>query len=90
MQTGEEVSFIKKPNPPGEEPAGFIDYSPESRLDLFSVLKLFPVPMEVFSPDGVSLFINQAFVDFFRISAQEIVGKLNILNDTYIYQTLGL
>lgn len=81
---------MKKPNPPGEEPAGFIGYSPESRLDLLSVLKLFPVPMEVFSPDGISLFINQAFVDFFQISAQEIVGKYNILTDPHINQKLGL
>jgi AraC-like DNA-binding protein len=85
-----EGGSMEKHDPIGEKPEGFIGYSFEDRRNLFSMLELFPVPMEVFSPDGVSLFINQAFVDFFRISAQEIVGKLNILNDPYINQTLGL
>ncbi len=58
--------------------------------DLFSVLKLFPIPAEVFSQDGVSLFVNPAFSDFFCISAENIVGKLNILKDPYINGTLGL
>ena len=64
--------------------------SSKDRQDLFSALELFPVPMEVFAPDGVSLFVNQPFVDFFQIRAKEIIGKLNILNDPYINQTLGL
>lgn len=63
-----------------------------SPLDyLFSVLELFPVPIEVFSPDGLSLFVNREFLNFFRISnAEDIVGKLNILDDSYIHQKLGL
>src|SRR5690554_5748547 len=60
------------------------------RDSLFSVLELFPVPMEVFSPDGASLFVNHAFADFFRIHAEEIVGRLNILKDPYVNQKLGL
>jgi len=58
---------------------------------LFSVLELFPVPMEVFSPEGLSLFVNKEFLNFFHInSAGDIVGKLNILDDPYIHQQLGL
>ncbi len=58
--------------------------------DLFSVLEHFPVPMEVFDQDGFSLFVNQAFVDFFRIPAGEIVGKFNILQDPFLNHKLGL
>ena len=58
---------------------------------LFSVLERFPVPLEVFSPDGLSLFVNKEFLHFFCIDdANEIVGKLNILHDPYIHQKLGL
>jgi transcriptional regulator GlxA family with amidase domain len=81
---------VKKHNPPEEKPAAFMGQSSKDRQDLFSALELFPVPMEVFAPDGVSLFVNQPFVDFFQIRAKEIIGKLNILNDPYINQTLGL
>ncbi|NLB18902.1 MAG: AraC family transcriptional regulator, partial [Syntrophomonadaceae bacterium] len=68
----------------------FCSRSFEQRQELFSVLELFPIPMEVFSADGISLFVNQAFVDFFRIQAEEIVGRLNILEDPYINHKLGL
>ncbi|MDD3315606.1 MAG: AraC family transcriptional regulator [Syntrophaceticus sp.] len=81
---------MEKHNPLGEKPASFIGQSSEDRQNIFSVLKLFPIPMEVFSPDGISLFVNQAFVDFFRIHEEEIIKRLNILNDPYINQKLGL
>lgn len=58
---------------------------------LFSVLELFPIPLEVFSPDGLSMFVNKEFLNFFRIyEAKQIVGKFNILNDTYINRDLEL
>lgn len=59
--------------------------------DLISVLDLFPIPMEVFSTDGLSLFVNKEFLNFFNIDgAEKIVGKLNILKDPYIYEQLGM
>ena len=58
--------------------------------DLFSVLELFTIPLAVFSADGMSLFVNQAFQDFFRIDRDSIIGKLNILEDPYINRKLGL
>lgn len=58
---------------------------------LFSVLEFFPIPTEVFSPDGLSLFVNKEFLNFFHIDdAKEIVGKFNILSDSYIHEKLGL
>lgn len=59
--------------------------------DLFSVLDFFPIPAEVFDSDGLSLFVNKEFLSFFKINdANKIVGKFNILKDTYINQRLGL
>ena len=58
--------------------------------DLISVLDLFPIPMEVFSTDGLSLFVNKEFLNFFNIDdAEKIVGKLNILKDPYMYDRLS-
>ncbi len=63
----------------------------EQQDSLFSVLDLFPIPMEVFSPDGVSLFVNTVFLEFFHIpDPSEIIGKFNILKDPFINQKLGL
>jgi transcriptional regulator GlxA family with amidase domain len=81
---------MEKNNPTGENPVTFISQSTEDMHEMFSVLELFPVPIEVFSPDGLSLFVNQAFINFFHIGAEDIVGRLNILNDPYINIKLGL
>lgn len=81
---------MEKNKPLGEKTAGFTGQSSEDRQNMFSVLEFFPIPVEIFSPDGISLFVNQAFVDFFRIHEDEIVKRLNILNDPYINQKLGL
>ncbi len=64
---------------------------PVLQESLFSVLELFPMPMELFSPDGVSLFVNQAFMDFFQITeSNKIAGRFNILSDPYMNHKLGL
>lgn len=79
-----------KNSPLGEKTVVFISQQLEDMHEMFSVLELFPIPIEVFSPDGLCLFVNQAFVDFFNIQAEEIIGKLNVLNDPYINCELGL
>ncbi len=63
----------------------------EQPNSLFSVLELFPLPMEVFSPDGTCLFINKLFLEFFCISNPlDIIGKFNVLQDSFINNKLGL
>ena len=62
----------------------------ECEDDLFSVLELFPIPMEVFSKDGMSLFVNKAFIEFFHINTADIIGKFNVLEDSYINNKIGL
>ena len=81
---------MEKNNTSGEKPVGYISYSCEDRQNVFSVLELFPIPMEVFSLDGTSLFVNQAFVNLFQINGDEVIGRLNILKDPYINNNLGL
>ncbi len=63
----------------------------EQRDSLFSVLDLFPIPMEVFSSDGVCLFMNKVFIDFFYIqNPSDIIGEFNVLQDPFINDKLGL
>lgn len=60
------------------------------RTSLFNILNLFPVPMEVFSKDGSSIFVNNEFLDFFRInSPSDIVERFNVLKDPYINNVMG-
>lgn len=62
-----------------------------NQTSLFQVIELFPIPIEVFSPDGVSVFVNRAFLECFHISeSTEVVGKLNVLKDPYLQHELGL
>lgn len=63
----------------------------EQQDSLFSVLDLFPIPMEVFSSDGVCLFMNRVFLEFFCIpNPLDIIGKFNVLQDPFINDKLGL
>jgi transcriptional regulator GlxA family with amidase domain len=63
----------------------------EQQETLFSVLNLFPVPMEVFSPDGACLFVNTAFLELFCIpDPSHIIGKFNALQDPFLNHELGL
>ncbi len=57
---------------------------------LFQVMELFPIPIEIFAPDGTSVFVNQAFLGCFGLAESEIVGKLNLLQDPYLNGKLGL
>ena len=56
----------------------------------FAALDLFPMPIGVFTPDGLSAFLNLAFQECFGIRADHIVGKLNILEDPYLRAELNL
>jgi AraC-like DNA-binding protein len=59
-------------------------------LCLFQAAALFPIPVEVFYADGVSAFVNRAFLECFQIPEPGlVVGKLNALKDPYLMQ-MGL
>ncbi|MGI6175665.1 MAG: helix-turn-helix domain-containing protein [Christensenellales bacterium] len=75
----------------GVQSAFFLPMPLGQWASLFSVLELFPAPMEVFAADGLSLFVNKEFLNFFHIDdVKEIVGKFNILSDSYINGAMGL
>ena len=60
------------------------------RDDLFAVLDHFPIPAEVFAADGSSLFVNLSFSESFQINADRLFGCLNILEDPYLSNEMGL
>jgi AraC-like DNA-binding protein len=58
---------------------------------LFQVADLFPVPIEIFRPDGTAAFANRAWLDIHNISSQsDIVGTYNVLTNTIVNEKLGL
>lgn len=62
----------------------------ENKELVFQVLDMFPTPIEIFAPDGTSVFLNRAFIQFNNISdVSTIIGKYNILNDPVVNDQLG-
>lgn len=60
-------------------------------VGLQEIIDLFPIPMEVFSTDGVCIYANTALLEFFNISnSSTAIGNYNILLDPFINNKLGL
>jgi len=58
---------------------------------LFQVAELFPIPIQIFTPDGTTVFTSRAVLEMWNISDQaQIVGKYNLLEDPVVNQRLGL
>ncbi len=58
---------------------------------LFQVAQLFPVPIQIFTPDGNTVFASRAVLEMWNISdADQIVGKYNLLKDPVVNERLGL
>jgi len=56
----------------------------------FKILDMFPFPIEIFAPDGTSVYINRALVKLTGISdANLVVGKYNLLKDPVCNDQLG-
>ena len=52
---------------------------------------MFPVPIQIFSPDGLTVFASRAVLEMWNISdASQIVGKYNLLEDAVVNERLGL
>ena len=52
---------------------------------LSKVIECFPYPIEVYAPDGTSVFVNKAMLAEYQvISPDMVVGKYNIFVDPYI------
>lgn len=58
---------------------------------LFQIVDLFPMPIEIFSPDGTTVYANRAFLEEYNISGlEQIIGNYNILEDPVVNDELGL
>ncbi len=58
---------------------------------LFQVAELFPVPIQIFSPDGMTVFASRAVLEMWNISdPSQIVGKYNLRKDPVVNERLGL
>ncbi|MDF2948426.1 MAG: transcriptional regulator, AraC family [Sedimentibacter sp.] len=58
---------------------------------LFQIVDLFPIPIEIFAPDGTTMFANRAALEIWNISkAEQIVGHYNLLKDPVVNDELGM
>ena len=55
------------------------------------VADLFPIPIEIFKPDGAAAFVNQTWLEIHNISSPaDIVGIYNIRSNHVVNEELGL
>ena len=58
---------------------------------LSQIVDLFPIPIEIFAPDGTTMFANRAALEMWNISGSEqIVGQYNLMDDPVVNDELGL
>lgn len=58
---------------------------------VFQVFDMLPIPIEIFDPDGLSVYINRAMLEFNGIpDADLIVGKYNLVTDPVCNDQMGL
>ena len=69
----------------------FLQTVPADKDFLFRFLDVFPLPVEVFAPDGTSLFLNRTGLEMNNISDPGlVVGKYNLLNDPVCNDQMGM
>ena len=57
---------------------------------VLKMLDAFPLPIEIFAPDGTSVFANRAWLEFNNISdANLILGKYNVRHDPVCIEIMG-
>ncbi len=58
---------------------------------LFQVAELFPIPIQIFDPDGTTVFASRAVLEMWNISdPSQIVGVYNLKKDPVVNERLGL
>ena len=61
----------------------------ENDESLYRTLDMFPIPVEIFSPDGTSVFANRAWLDLVNMKDPSLlVGKYNALKDPVMKQIM--
>ena len=63
----------------------------ENKELVFQFMDLLPDHIEIFTPDGVAIFLNQAFLEFNNIPDPRLVtGSYNVLKDPILNDKKGL
>ena len=69
----------------------FLQKVPDDKEFWFQFLDFFPLPVEVFAPDGTSMFLNRSGLEMNNISDPAlVVGKYNLLNDPVCNDQMGM
>ena len=64
---------------------------PDKLEFIFCFLDMFPLPVEVFSPDGTAIYLNQAYMKLHNATNPGFcVGKYNVLKDPVCNDQLGM
>lgn len=67
----------------------FIGALDRAEKELLSFLECFPYPIQIFLPDGIMAFINEACLELLHIpSSDYVVGRFNVLED-YVIDAWG-
>jgi AraC-like DNA-binding protein len=62
----------------------------ENDEPVFQILDMFPIPIEVFSPDGTAVYANRAGAELNNIrDLSLVIGKYNLLKDPVCMDKLG-
>ena len=70
--------------------AGTFQMLLENKELMFQFMEIFPLPLEIFAPDGTAVFINRAFLELNGIpDADLLIGKYNLLNDPVCNEELN-
>lgn len=63
----------------------------ERKEMFFQFLDFFPYPIEIFAPDGTTVYVNQAMLNQANAADRDqVVGHFNVLNDPVSNDVLGL
>jgi len=69
----------------------FLRMLPDDKEFIFQFLDFFPIPVEIFSPDGTVVFFNKAVQKLNNVSDPGLlIGKYNVRNDPVCNDQMGL
>ena len=93
---GEAGPKARKANPFGlksmaDELVQWFQSQDENNEPLFKVLDMFPIPIQIFAPDGTEVFANRANLEFSNVKDPGLlIGKYNVLKDPVCNDELGM
>jgi len=57
---------------------------------VYQMLDMFPIPIEVFAPDGTTVFFNRALMELNNVKDRNLgIGKYNLLKDPVCMEQMG-